>query len=159
MAEQCSQDRREGAHCLSEASLCTAGFGEPHREPEGSCHGQHGFSHFCRNKSGSATGSKPGNTNNYLGILDVKTEDGFPIITVGNDEEKMITKGILAYIPLCNWLGLTASLNSKTFAILSRNSQLGIKKVLVAKIHAFVDATNFFNFFKGCLVRRIGDLK
>ena len=75
VAEQCSQHREQGAHCLSAASLCTAGpvlskaegAGEPRREPEGSHHGQHGFAHFCRNKRGSAAGPKPGNTKTLAG--------------------------------------------------------------------------------------------
>ncbi|WP_342348967.1 hypothetical protein, partial [uncultured Nitrospira sp.] len=60
VAEQCSRHRRKGAHCLSLASLRAAGVGEPRREPEGPQHGQDGFGHFCRNKSGSAAGTKPG---------------------------------------------------------------------------------------------------
>ena len=50
VAEQCSRHRRQGAHCLSTASLCAAGVGEPRREPEGPRHGHHGFGSFCRNK-------------------------------------------------------------------------------------------------------------
>ena len=34
VAEQCSRPRKTGAYCLSEASLCAAGVGEPRRGPE-----------------------------------------------------------------------------------------------------------------------------
>jgi len=34
VAEQCGRRREQGAHCLSAASLCAAGVGEPRREPE-----------------------------------------------------------------------------------------------------------------------------
>ena len=44
----------------SEASLRAAGVGEPRRAHEGPRHGLHGFGYFCRNKSGSAAGPKPG---------------------------------------------------------------------------------------------------
>ena len=47
-----------GAHCLSLASLRAAGVGEPHRTPEGPRHGQNGFGHFCRTKSGSSFGGE-----------------------------------------------------------------------------------------------------
>ncbi len=60
MAEQCNRHRREGGQCLSEASLPAAGVGEPRRAPGGPCHGQNGFGYFCRNKSGSSRGAKPG---------------------------------------------------------------------------------------------------
>ena len=52
----------------SVASLRDAGVGEPRRAPEGPRHGQHGFGYFCRNKSGSAAGPKPGNTENHEDI-------------------------------------------------------------------------------------------
>jgi hypothetical protein len=69
VAEQCSRHRRKGAHCLSAASLCAAGIGEPRREPEGPHHGQHGFAYFCRNKSGSSFGGEtpsPKDEDGYL---------------------------------------------------------------------------------------------
>jgi len=58
VVEQCSRHREKGAHCLSAASLRAAGVGEPRRKPEGPRHGQHGFDHFCRNKSGSSFGGE-----------------------------------------------------------------------------------------------------
>jgi len=70
MAEPCNRHRRKGEHCLSpsrklragSASLHAAGGGEPRRAPEGPCHGQYGFGHCCRNKSGPAAGTRPGTT-------------------------------------------------------------------------------------------------
>ena len=58
MAEQCNRHREKGGQCLSAASLPAAGVGETRREPEGPCHGQHGFGHLCRNKSGSSCGGE-----------------------------------------------------------------------------------------------------
>ena len=63
--------------------------------------GEKGFGHFSRNKSGSAAGPRPGNTNSQLDIFNllnqrdvfnkaevVEEQDGFPIKNVGNDGEK-----------------------------------------------------------------------
>jgi hypothetical protein len=47
VAKPCSQRRKQGAHCLSAASLRAAGVGEPRRAPEGPRHCQHGFGSFC----------------------------------------------------------------------------------------------------------------
>ena len=58
MTEQCNRHRRIGGQCVSAASLPTAGVGEPRRAPGGSCHGQHGFGSFCRNKRTSSYGGE-----------------------------------------------------------------------------------------------------
>ena len=68
MAGQCNRHRKKGGQCPSpskrlrtgSASLPAAGVGALRREPEGPCHGQHGFGYFCRNKSSSAAGPTPG---------------------------------------------------------------------------------------------------
>jgi len=83
VAEQCSRHRRKGAHCLSEASLRAAGFGEPRRAPEGPCHSQNGFGHFCRNKSSSAAGTNHGNHRKPLGHHGLINEQNvFPLPTI-----------------------------------------------------------------------------
>lgn len=51
--------------------------------------GVNGFGYFPRKESNSAAGTKPGNTNNQLGTMVVKTQDGFPINNVGIDKKKM----------------------------------------------------------------------
>ncbi len=48
---------------------------------------------------------------------------------------------------------------SEPLAIFSRNSQLGIKKILVTEIHAFRNASNFLNLHKRGLFGRIGHFK
>ena len=58
MAEPCNRHRKKGGQCPSAASLPAAGVGALRRAPEGPCHGQHGFGHFCRNKSGSSYGAE-----------------------------------------------------------------------------------------------------
>ncbi len=56
----------------SGASLRGAGVGEPRREPEGPQYGQHGFDYFGRNKSRSAAGTIPGNTEKLIDAMIVK---------------------------------------------------------------------------------------
>ena len=65
VAVPCSRPRKPGAQCLSVASLHAAGVSEPHRAPEEPHHGLYGFGYFCRNKSGSTAGTKPGIPNNH----------------------------------------------------------------------------------------------
>ncbi len=74
MAEQCSRLREKGEHCLSAASLRAAEVGEPRKAPEGPRHGQYGFVYFCRKKSESAAGTRPGITKKQLNTI----LDGFP---------------------------------------------------------------------------------
>jgi hypothetical protein len=69
VAKPCSQRRKQGAHCLSAASLRAAGFGEPRRAPEGPRHCQHGFGSFCRNKRTSTAWAKPGNIEHYMDFM------------------------------------------------------------------------------------------
>ena len=99
-----------------------------------------------------------------------KTQNGFPIKTVGNDNVRKIGLGTLAKartLPLgtrqVNRPQLSRIKNTPKYleplAIFSWNSQLGIKKVLVTEVQAFNDAANFFNVFKGSLIGSISYFK
>lgn len=71
----------EGAQCLSNESLRAAGVGERRRAPEGLHHGQNGFVHFYQNKSGSAAGTSPGNTEQHV---DMRIDEKYPQPTPTN---------------------------------------------------------------------------
>ena len=57
-----------------------------------------GFADFSRKKSRSPVGTKPGIANKELDIIVVKTQEGFPITTVGNDrvgEKIFVVRSVL----------------------------------------------------------------
>ncbi len=88
VGKQCSRHRRTGARRRR---------GRTAQRPH---HGQHGSGYACQNKSSSSAGTKPGKTNApsdmIVGYIETRqprsarfclaeNQDGFSIITVGND--------------------------------------------------------------------------
>ena len=70
---------------MSIASFRAAEVGEPRRSPEGPGHGHNGFGYFCRNKSDSPAGAKPGiirtGMNQLLLKKDVRIEEDSKLLT------------------------------------------------------------------------------